>query len=97
MCQQRESNVLKIETNMWTKGNWLVNQAIVEKQFLYGDIEACIKKKYLTISNWIKLTTSLNALLFIYWKGITNYSSEGRHPLVKSIFTRIFLGWVGTQ
>ena len=35
MCQQRESNVLKIETNMLTKGNWLVNQAIVEKQFLY--------------------------------------------------------------
>ena len=37
MCQQRVSNVLKIETNVVTKGNWLVNQAIEEKQFLYGE------------------------------------------------------------
>ena len=36
MCQQRESKVLKIETNVSTKGNRLVNQTIIEKLFLYG-------------------------------------------------------------
>ena len=30
--------MLKIETIMVIKGNWLVNQALPKKQFLYGDI-----------------------------------------------------------
>ena len=38
MCQQRESNILEIEINTLTKGNWLINQAIIEKQFFYSEV-----------------------------------------------------------
>ena len=39
MCQQSDTKFAKNGNIhvMWTKGNLLVNQAIVEKQFLYGD------------------------------------------------------------
>ena len=62
MCEQRESNVLKIEANVSTTGNKLVNQAVVEKQFLYSDIVIIASPhihRYITLINRLKITVRI--------------------------------------